>query len=200
MRLISYIILLFFIYSVIGWLLETFLMLFKTKKFNNCGFLIGPYCPMYGLAAIIMILTLNNYVDNPILVFIYSVIICSTIEYITSVILEKIIKIRWWDYSEIPFNFNGRTCLPVSIIFGILSLITMYFINPTIVMFINYLPHIVANALTIIIIVIMAADLFLSLSIIKNNNTNVESYANKITEISKSRIKKFVNLFRKNGC
>ena len=198
MTLLSKIILLFFIYSFIGWILEVFLMLFKTQKFNNCGFLTGPYCPIYGFAAIIIIYTLKKNIYRPMLVFIYSIIICSFIEYIISLILEKTIKIKWWDYSEMPFNINGRVCLPFSVVFGVLALIFIYSINPIINKFISFIPPIIANVLSISIIVTLIIDLLFSLLIAREDNVNVNEYADKITEISKNRVNKIFNLFKKN--
>lgn len=201
MNTFSNVVIMFLVYSIIGWGLEVSLTLFKTKKFNNCGFLTGPYCPIYGIAAVIIMWTLKSYVQNPISVFIYSFMICSIIEYIISLLLEKVIGIRWWDYSKIPFNINGRICLPFSMIFGFLSLIIVYTINPIIISLINFIPPATKTIITIIVIVVMLLDLGFSLLIIKkaNKNLDVSDYADEITQISKRRIKNFINLFIKNG-
>ena len=201
MNTFSNLVLTFFIYSIIGWILEVGLTLFKTKKFNNCGFLTGPYCPIYGIAAIIIMSILKFHLQSPLSVFICSFIICSIIEYIISLILEKIIGIRWWDYSEIPFNINGRVCLPFSMTFGFLGLIIMYSINPIVIWLVNLIPQIIRNIIAVIIIIILLLDLIFSLLIVKraNKNLDVSEYADEITEISKNRIRKIINLFKKNG-
>ena len=199
MNSFSNIILIFFIYSIIGWILEVCLNLVKTKKFSNCGFFTGAYCPIYGIAAIILN-CLKIHIYNPILMFIYSLIICSVIEYIISLILEKIIGIRWWDYSEMPFNINGRICLLFSIIFSIISVIIMCTLNPIIILMIDLIPKVIKFIITIIIIVIIISDLIFSTLIVKRTNKyqDVSRYADKITEISQNRIRKIINLFKEN--
>ena len=122
--------LLFIIYSMLGWLIEVSAFLISDKKFINRGFLIGPYCPIYGVGAIVMILTLSNYTDSPLILFVMSIVIFSLLEYYTSYFMEKIFKARWWDYSKKKFNINGRICLETMIPFGLLGLLAMYVINP----------------------------------------------------------------------
>ena len=120
--------LLFLTYSIIGWLMEVIVTIIEDKELVNRGFLIGPYCPIYGVCSISMILLLNK-VNNPILLFILSILICSIGEYLTSFILEKVFKARWWDYSKKKFNLNGRICLQNCLIFGILGFIVVKYIN-----------------------------------------------------------------------
>ena len=98
--------LLFMLYSIMGWLLEVTCKLIEKHKFINRGFLIGPYCPIYGHGAILMILLLIKYQSDPLLLFTMSIVICSILEYFTSYIMEKVFKARWWDYSRRKFNIN----------------------------------------------------------------------------------------------
>ena len=122
---------LFFIYSFIGWLIEMFCVnVILKQKFANRGFLIGPYCPIYGSASLIMIFLLSRYKEDILVLFFMSIIICSITEYLTSYIMEKIFKARWWDYTNEPFNLNGRICLINSIAFGMLGVLLIKFINP----------------------------------------------------------------------
>lgn len=108
----------FEIYSVIGWCLETTLVFINTKNFINRGFLIGPYCPIYGFGAVLMILYLTQYRDNILTVFILGAVTCSVLEYLTSYFMELLFKTRWWDYSNHKFNLNGRICGQNSLLFG----------------------------------------------------------------------------------
>ena len=94
-------VLLFFIYSFAGWLMETVQISIRQKKFVNRGFLIGPYCPIYGCGVILITLLLQKYAGDIPLTFILSILICGTLEYMTSYVMEKIFKARWWDYSRI---------------------------------------------------------------------------------------------------
>lgn len=101
---------LFFIYSLIGWLMEVLLTLYNEHKFVNRGFLLGPCCPIYGFGCIILYLLLKPYTNNVIVLFILTLFTCSVIEYITSYFMEKIFHLRWWDYSNLKYNLNGRIC------------------------------------------------------------------------------------------
>ena len=109
--------LLYLIYSIGGWLLEVSCKLVEKKKFINRGFLIGPYCPIYGTGAVIMTILLKKYIDDPITLFIMAMLTCSILEYITSYVMEKLFNARWWDYSTYRFNINGRICLETTIPF-----------------------------------------------------------------------------------
>lgn len=86
---ISFYFILFLIYSIIGWILEVITVFIETKKIINRGFMLGPYCPIYGYSSIIMIFYLNHYKDNPLTVFLLAVIICSFVEYLISYIMEN---------------------------------------------------------------------------------------------------------------
>ena len=127
----------FFIYSVIGWLLEVIYCKIIDGKFYNRGFLNGPYCPIYGFGAISIILLLQRFEYNPILIFVFGLLLTSILEYITSFLMEKIFNAKWWDYSKEKFNIYGRVCLKNSIMFGLLALILIYGLNPLITKFVD---------------------------------------------------------------
>lgn len=122
----------FFIYAVIGWMCEVVYCSIPEKKFINRGFLNGPYCPIYGVGALIIITFLMPYVSDPILVFFIGIILTSTLEYITSWGMEKLFHAKWWDYSDHKFNINGRVCLLNSFLFGILCVVLMYLVHPVV--------------------------------------------------------------------
>ena len=105
-REIEMYIMLFFIYSLAGWLIEMIPATIREKKFVDRGFLVGPYCPIYGCGVILITLLLQKYADDVVVSFFLSVIICGTLEYLTSYFMEKIFKARWWDYSNNKFNIN----------------------------------------------------------------------------------------------
>ena len=157
--------LLFIAYSMIGWMIEVVATFPDTKCFVNRGFLIGPYCPIYGNCAIAMVLLLHN-VKSPILLFILSIIICSVGEYITSYLMEKLFHARWWDYSHRKFNINGRVCLSNLVLFGIMGLVMIYLVNPFLINILNKIDIGVLKVIVSILVIIFMTDLFLSLSII----------------------------------
>ena len=140
MVIFLYYFLLFIIYSFLGWCIESLYCMIRQRKVVSRGFLIGPYCPIYGWAALIMILLLQRYLNDPIVLFVMGAVIASIIEYITSLFMEKIFHARWWDYSHIKFNVNGRICLTNSVLFGLLCIVLLYIVNPYIIRMLNYIP------------------------------------------------------------
>lgn len=157
--------LLFIIYSVTGWIIEVIATYPDTKCFVNRGFLIGPYCPIYGNCAIAMILLLHN-VTNPILLFILSIIICSVGEYVTSYVMEKLFHARWWDYTKNKFNINGRICLTNSLAFGVLGFLLIKFVNPFVVGLITKLSPTMMNILFYTILILFLIDNVISFKVI----------------------------------
>ena len=129
----------FIIYSFLGWCLESIYKTIILKKPINSGFLYGPVCPMYGIGAIIMI-GLSTLSDNIIIIFILSFVVFSLWEYVVAVILEKCFKTRYWDYSDLKFNFQGRVCLKNSIYWGILGVVLIYLIQPNIERLTSLIP------------------------------------------------------------
>lgn len=188
--------LLFLIYSFIGWIMEICVTFYKSKKIINRGFLIGPYCPIYGYASIIMILYLNHYKDNPLTVFLLAVVICTFIEYIISYIMEKLFNARWWDYSNYKFNINGRVCLINAFFFGVLGTFLVYYANP---FFENILLKINTNTLntiSLILMILFTTDFITSMyatfklksSINKINKDNTEEFKKKFREKIENKI------------
>lgn len=166
--------LLFIIYSVTGWIIEVIATYPDTKCFVNRGFLIGPYCPIYGNCAIAMILLLHN-VTNPILLFILSIIICSAGEYVTSYVMEKLFHARWWDYTKNKFNINGRICLVNSLAFGVLGFLLIKFVNPFVVGLITKLSPSMMNILFYTILILFLIDNVISFKVIfKIKNMSVK--------------------------
>lgn len=156
----------FIIYSFIGWVIEVIYTFIMDKHFVNRGFLIGPYCPIYGLGCIFVINLLGKYKNDIVVVFVMSIMICSLIEYFTSLILEKIFNARWWDYSRKKFNLNGRICLETMLPFGVLCCIVIYILNPFILKILSYLSFNLLNILFVFLLTIITLDLTISLLII----------------------------------
>ena len=126
------IIIYFITYSFLGWVIESIFRSISEKKIINTGFLKGPFCPIYGVGAIIMLLFLKRFSDNLVILFIVSVVVLTIWEYLVGVLLEKLFHTKYWDYSNHKFNFQGRICLTNSIFWGILGVIFVNFIHPAI--------------------------------------------------------------------
>ncbi|WP_159640516.1 putative ABC transporter permease [Erysipelothrix anatis] len=170
------------IYSFIGWILETVYCSILSGKFEERGFLNGPLVPIYGFGAMIILATLLPYAFNPVLVFILGLILTSSLEYLASYIMEKAFKMRWWDYSEMFMNINGRVCLLNSTMFGALSLVLVEYIHPVIVdlvanISIEYLNYIAFTLFVVVIIDFIAslrATLNLQSRLFELNNIKYE--------------------------
>ncbi|MBR3255017.1 MAG: hypothetical protein IKF97_02145 [Clostridia bacterium] len=120
----------FIIYSFLGWILESVFRSFCEKRIINTGFLIGPFCPIYGSGALIMLLTMGQLKGNYVLIFVISVLMLTFWEYIVGVFLEKVFKTKYWDYSDHKIQFQGRICLTNSIAWGFLGVGFINIIHP----------------------------------------------------------------------
>jgi len=120
------------IYSFIGWIVEVLWVFAKSQHLQNRGFLTGPFLPIYGIGAVLLVLFVEPYVKNPFLVFLASVVVTSTVEYLSSLILDKVFHISLWNYHDRRFNLNGRICLENSLGFGALGLLLIYVLHPLI--------------------------------------------------------------------
>lgn len=160
--------LLFMIYSFIGWIIEVFDIFLLTKKWVNRGFLIGPYCPIYGYGSLFIIYFLHSYTKNPMVLFLMTIVICSILEYSTSYVMEKIFKARWWDYSNNKFNLNGRICLTNMILFGIGGCFILYFANPFITYSLSLIPDPLFTIMAIFLFLIFLIDNLVSFKVILN--------------------------------
>ena len=172
----------FIIYTFLGWVLEVAFIFIKTKRFVNRGFLIGPACPIYGFGALIMMFYLTQYKDEPFTVFIMGAFICSTLEYITSYIMEKIFKARWWDYSDKKFNVNGRICLTYAFLFGLCGVIMICFTNPIIIYLLNLIPENIMMIISSSFLIIFITDVIVSFNIICKFKTTALNIAKDSTE------------------
>ncbi len=174
--------LLFMIYAFLGWGIEVVNLFFHTRRFINRGFLIGPYCPIYGFGALASIVLLYRYLDDPIALFIMSMVIFSILEYSTSWLMEKLFNARWWDYSDKKFNLNGRICLETMVPFGLGGLFTLYFLNPLLVDLLNQIPSSIITGLALILALIFAVDNIISFQLIFKLKTNLKHFAQDSTE------------------
>lgn len=148
----------FVFYSLIGWLWEVSLYLIEDRKFVNRGFLNGPYCPIYGFGALLILMVLGN-VEEPITLFFLSAIFTCSLEYLTSWGMEKIFHARWWDYSERPLNLNGRVCMIGAVAFGSLSVLMLKVVHPSVLRQMERFSETELSATATVLFVLMSVDL-----------------------------------------
>lgn len=141
-RLIAY----FAIYSFLGFIIETlFGLLTKGALESRKSFLYGPFCGIYGLGAIVMVICLQYFKKNNYTLFFGGFLVGSIVEYIVSLVGELVFHVKWWDYSSVPLNLNGRVCVFFSLFWGILAIYLMVHIHPKVDQFIDKIkeryPH-----------------------------------------------------------
>lgn len=154
----------FAIFSFMGWCLESIYKTIIEKKFINSGFLYGPFCPIYGFGAIIMMNTLGKLPQNPLVIFIAGTIFLTLWEYIVGVILEKIFHTKYWDYSHLKYNFQGRICLKNSIYWGILAVVFTFIIYPIAENLTAKIPSNILFYTNIIIYIGLIADVIITVT------------------------------------
>ena len=186
-------------YAVAGWLLETVGEFVKSRKIVNRGFLIGPYCPIYGYGVVLITLLLQKYKDDILILFVMSVVISGILEYYTSYIMEKLFNARWWDYSNNKLNINGRVCLQNLILFGIAGCVIVYYINPFVFNLIGLMSETTLNIVSITIFVIYLIDNVVSFKIIfefKNISRAIKDNTEEISSMVRKNTKHFARLVR----
>jgi len=147
----------FFIYCFIGWIIESTYVSVRSLHFVNRGFLRLPLLPLYGSGAIIMLWLSIPVQGNLFLVFLFGMLGASALEYVTGYAMERLFKMKYWDYSNNPFNLNGYVCLTNSIAWGFLTLLLTEVIHRPLEWLVLRL-----NGTACIILVIMVGIIFVT--------------------------------------
>lgn len=154
----------FMIYSVLGWCCETVYCSVIQKHFVNRGFLYGPLCPVYGCGALLVIFLLRDVRNSIVPLFLSGMVVTTVLEYLTSVLLEKLFHMKWWDYSQFRFNINGRVCLLNSCEFGALSVFVMMVLHPMVIELVGWLTArgriLIACALLVLVLTDTAVTVY----------------------------------------
>lgn len=173
-------ILFFFAFSMIGWLWEVTIHFIQYGSWVNRGVLWGPWLPIYGSGCVLVLLLLipkklKKITDNPALTFLLIMIICTVIEYFTSIYLEVTKGARWWDYTGFLLNLNGRVCLEGSLFFGLGGTACIYLIAPALDHLFSKIPLLTRKVLCIILLAIFAFDFTYS-HFYPNSGSGVTAY------------------------
>lgn len=176
--------LVFIIYSFIGWLFEVFLAFINYHKFVNRGFLIGPVIPIWGVGCILITLFMEN--QSVLKLIVFSGTIGAILEYVVNYLMEKLFKARWWDYSQLPFNVNGRIWLGSVLLFGFGGLLVVKYISPWLFGLVSLVDPTMVYAVSGILFGVLLADTIISTGIIKNLKLSAEAMQQDYTiEITK---------------
>lgn len=152
----------FYLYCFLGWCFESAYVSIKSRKLTNRGFMRGPFLPIYGSGAIMMLVVSMPFQDNIVLTYVAGCVGATALEYVTGVTMEALFKVRYWDYSKNKFNFQGHICLGSTLAWGLLTIVMTEFIHVPIERFVLSIP---SQALLIVTLVLTAgifADFALS--------------------------------------
>ncbi len=152
----------FYIYSFCGWIFESVYVSLKKKHPVNRGFLRGPVLPLYGSGAVLMLFVSIPVEQNPVLVYLAGCIAATALEYVTGVTMERLFKVRYWDYSNQKFNFQGQICLSSTLAWGGLTLLMVYVIHKPIESVVLALPYQAASIISHVVTFLFAIDITLS--------------------------------------
>lgn len=173
----------FYIFSFFGWIYECTFVSIRNRKFINRGFLTGPLLPLYGTGATLVYVMLLPFEPHPSLVFILGMVIATTAEYIAALVLEKLTHAKWWDYSNEPYNFQGRVALIPSLFWGFLSIFLFDFLEPLVIKIINFIPVKEGTYLLVIAIILTSADLLYTIFTAVNFSRQLEAIYNFRNEV-----------------
>lgn len=148
----------FLVSSFVGWCAEVIVAAVRRHKFINRGFVNGPMCPIYGVAAVAFAIFLPELRESFFFLFIGGMILASSIEYFTGRILEHIFHRKWWDYSKDRFNLDGYICLKTSVVWGLLAMGSIWFADPAICWVLTKLPDWLDVTLAWVLTVLLVMD------------------------------------------
>ena len=152
----------FYFYCFFGWCFESTYVSIKSRKLVNRGFMRGPFLPLYGSGAIMMLVVSMPFQDNLVLVYIAGCIGATVLEYVTGVTMEALFKVRYWDYSKNKFNFQGHICLGSSLAWGGLTILMTEFIHKPIEHLVLSIPDSILTPVTLLLTALIGADFALS--------------------------------------
>lgn len=183
---------LFLSYSFLGWILETVFATIKERKVVNRGLINGPFCIIYGISAVLISTTLHELTG--IWLILFAAIYASVVEWFGGHLVEKIYHEKWWDYSDIKWNFEGYVCVPMAAVWGVLGYIVVKFGDSLLLDLYKLFPELLMHIILWIITGCLIADIVFSSIIIKFEGKGVDKIIeanNKFTEIS-LRLEKWI--------
>lgn len=169
-------ILMFFSFSMIGWLWEVSLHLFGDGVFVNRGFFHGPWLPIYGVGGVLVVVLLKRFVDKPLLLFFMTMVVCGIVEYATGYILWEMKQMYWWNYSGYFLNLHGRICAEGLLVFGLGGCAFLYVVAPFFDEIFKKIPRRIAIISCVILLTVFAADSAYSVAH-PNSGTGITDYA-----------------------
>lgn len=152
----------FYFYCFFGWIFESTYVSIKSRRFVNRGFMRGPFLPIYGSGAIMMLVVSMPFQDNLILTYLAGCLGATILELVTGMAMESLFKMRYWDYSNQKFNYKGHICLSSTIAWGFLTILMTEFLHKGVEKLILAVPYGIVTALTAVVSVYIIIDFTLS--------------------------------------
>ena len=152
----------FYFYCFVGWFIESTYVSLNKKLWVNRGFMRGPFLPLYGSGGIMMLVVSMPFQQYLPLVFIAGCIGATILEYVTGVTMEALFKVRYWDYSDKKFNFQGHICLGTSLAWGFLTILMTRVVHKPVERLVLAIPGNILTILTLALTVGIACDFALS--------------------------------------
>ena len=152
----------FYMYCFLGWCFESAFVSIKSKEWINRGFMRGPFLPLYGSGATMMLVVSMPFQDNIVLTYVAGCIGATVLEYITGVTMEALFKVRYWDYSNRPYNFQGQICLRSTLTWGFFTVLMTRVLHWPIDRFVKSVPGRPLYYVTLFITVYIVIDFTLS--------------------------------------
>lgn len=152
----------FLFYSFFGWCFESTYVSLKSKKLVNRGFIRGPFLPLYGSGALMMLIVSAPFRDNLLLTFLAGFVGATALEYVTGVAMEALFKVRYWDYSNNRFNFQGQICLSSSVAWGALTIFMTRILHKPVEKLAFAMPEYLLTIVTMLLSVYFIVDFTLS--------------------------------------
>ncbi len=177
----------FFIYSFLGWVLEISYAAIRKRRFLNKGILNGPLCPIFGLGMILCSVFFGSADENIFFLSIACTVTAIILEYFTGLIIERLWRKRWWDYSGYRYNLNGYVCLPVSALWSIGAAVTLRYIQPAMLFLLNKIPTLAGRLILGFLVITLIADTLSVLGFMfrdKRYNQGLEDVAESMQQLS----------------
>lgn len=152
----------FYFYCFFGWIFESAFVSIKSKKFVNRGFMRGPFLPIYGSGAIMMLVVSMPFQDNLVLTYLAGCVGATALELVTGMAMEALFKVRYWDYSDQKFNYKGHICLSSTVAWGFLTIFMTEFLHKGVERVILAIPYGIVTGITVVVSVYIIIDFTLS--------------------------------------
>lgn len=156
-------ILYFYVYCFLGWIFESCYVSFRKRQWVNRGFLHGPFLPIYGSGAVMMLFVSEPFKDNLILTYFAGVVGATLLELVTGAAMEALLKVRYWDYSNQKFNYKGYICLSSSVAWGFLTILMNEILHPAILHVLELVPKMADEIFVWVVSAVLAVDLCISI-------------------------------------